>query len=79
MLPRRWLRVLYQCCIEAVKNGHFSPNVTKAKFLKTLKTPVFMRVSEDLVSLGVRGVGSSNLPVPTNLPENYRAVFGELN
>ena len=29
-----------------------------------LKTSVFIRVSEALVSLGVRGVGSSNLPSP---------------
>lgn len=41
-----------------------SPNVVNAKFLKTLETPMFMRVPEPPISLGVRGIGSSNLPVP---------------
>ena len=57
--------VLHQCCIDGSKKPRMSSNVVNAKFFKTLGTPVFMLVPEPLFSLGVRGVGSSNLPVPT--------------
>jgi hypothetical protein len=50
---------LYQCCINHSRNRQTSPNVVKAKFLKALKSTVFMRVSEPPVSLGVQEVGGS--------------------
>ena len=64
------------CCISVVSTTQKidkSPNVVKAKFLKALNYAGF----RSPVSLGVRGVGSSNLPSPDPSPQLVK-IFQEV-